>query len=397
MTAAMSGNDFQTIVVGAGSIGSATAYWLAERGQTDVLVLEQFELDHHNGASNDHSRIIRHSYHNSTYGRLTAPAYANWERLRSASGMQVVTVTGGLDIAVQGTPGVESVENYRRTLTENGHSFDVLDTAGLVERFPQWSIDQDVTATYQADSGIVDIRRAVQTHVAMAEAKGVAFKEHTPVRRLESIDGGVRVHTDDAAYTADKVVVSTASWSDSLLAPLGATWATTISQEQVAYLVPRDLPDFTIGRFPLWVWHGEVMYYGFPVYGETAIKVSRDVTGNFVTHATRTMEPIVEETALLTRFVEQHLPGGFRRELYSKTCVYDMPPDRDFIIDSLPGHPDIVLGLGAGHAAKFSGLFGEIVSELVVDGRSTHPIDAFGATRPALTDPSYEAHFVLKG
>jgi glycine/D-amino acid oxidase-like deaminating enzyme len=33
--------DTQTIVIGAGAIGSATAYWLAERGQTDVLVLEQ--------------------------------------------------------------------------------------------------------------------------------------------------------------------------------------------------------------------------------------------------------------------------------------------------------------------------------------------------------------------
>lgn len=393
----MTSTQFQTVVIGAGSIGTATAYWLAERGQTDVLVLEQFDLSHARGASNDHSRIIRHSYHNNTYGQLTQAAYDNWNRLHAESGQEVMFTTGGLDVALTGTPGVASVEGYRRVLDDNGHPYDVLDTAALVERFPQWQIDRDVTATYQRDSGIIDIRRACQTHVAMAAANGVTFKENTPVRRLESFDGGVRVHTDDAVYTAEKVVVATASWSDDLLQPLGATWNTTISQEQVAYFVPKALPDFAIGKFPLWVWHADVMFYGFPVYGEVAIKVSRDVTGNFVSQETRTMEPTPEETEFLASFVRSHLPTGIERELYSKTCVYDMPPDRDFIVDTLPGHPNIVVGLGAGHAAKFAGLLGEILSELVVKGETRYPIGAFKADRPALSDPSYQPQFKLKG
>jgi sarcosine oxidase len=231
----------------------------------------------------------------------------------------------------------------------------------------------------------------------MAAAHGVEFKERSPVRRLESIDGGVRVHTEDTVYTADKVVVATASWSDDLLKPLGATWNTTISQEQVAYFVPTDLPSYAIGRFPLWVWHAEVMFYGFPVYGEVAMKVSRDVTGNFVTQDTRTFDPIPEETEFLAKFVRKYLPTGIGRELYSKSCVYDMPPDRDFIVDAMPGHPDIILGLGAGHAAKFSGLLGEILSALVVEGKTEHPIDDFRADRPALTDPSFAPTFVLRG
>src|SRR5687767_4533574 len=89
-------NSHQTIVVGAGAIGTAAAYWLTEHGQTNVLAIEQFELGHGNGASEDHSRIIRHSYHNSTYGRLTAPAYDNWARLEGRSGQQLVFPTGGL-------------------------------------------------------------------------------------------------------------------------------------------------------------------------------------------------------------------------------------------------------------------------------------------------------------
>lgn len=390
-------NQFETIVVGAGAIGSAAAYWLADKGQRGVLVLEQYELGHGNGASEDHSRIIRHSYHNTTYGRLTQPAYDNWASIEERSGQQLVFPTGGLDIAVTGTPGVESVMNYRRTLEALGHPFEVFDTAELVRRYPQWNVDEEVTATFQKDSGILDIRRSRQTHVALAEGLGVTFVENSPVRKLESFEGGVRVFTDTEVYTADQVVVTTASWTDGLLHDLGQTWTTTISQEQVVYWATPNVRDFSIGRFPLWVWHGDSMFYGFPVYGEVAIKVSRDMTGDFVTHETRSFEPSAAETALLADFVTERLPGGMGRLLYAKTCVYDMPPDRDFVLDRLPGHPRIIVGNGAGHAAKFSGLLGQILAELAVDGRSSHPIEAFRADRPALTDPGFAPVFALKG
>jgi monomeric sarcosine oxidase len=393
----MGDSHFQTIVIGAGAIGSAAAYWLSNRGQTDVLVLEQYELGHGNGASEDHSRIIRHSYHDSMYGRLTRPAYDNWAKLEDLSGQPLVFRTGGLDIAVEGTPSVASVDNYRRTLTENGHPWEALTTSQLVERFPQFVIDEDVRATFQEETGLLDIRRSRQTHVALAEGAGVTFHDRTPARRLESFADGVRVFTDEAVYTADHVVVATASWTDDLLHDLGQTWTTTISQEQVAYFATPNVKEFSIGQFPVWVWHGDIVFYGFPVYGEVAIKVSRDVTGNYVTQQTRTMKPIAAETELLAEFVRERLPRGLGRELYSKTCVHDMPPDRDFIVDFLPGHPRIVLGLGAGHAAKFSGLLGEILAQLVVDGRSSYPIEGFRADRPALTDPTFQPTFVLSG
>jgi hypothetical protein len=164
--------------------------------RTSSFSIEQFDLDHHRGASNDHSRIIRHHYHSNTYGRLTQATYHNWERLHRESDQQVLFKTGGLDIAINGTPGEESVENCRRTLADNGHPYEALDTAGLVERFPQSNIDEDVTATHQADSGMGDIRRAVQTRIGMVQSLGVTVRTGIPVRRPESFGAGVRVHTD---------------------------------------------------------------------------------------------------------------------------------------------------------------------------------------------------------
>ena len=80
--AASSRPDWDAIVVGLGGIGSGAAYWLSRSLGAGVLGLERFGLDHVNGASADHSRIIRLSYHRPDYVRLAQRAYATGPRSR---------------------------------------------------------------------------------------------------------------------------------------------------------------------------------------------------------------------------------------------------------------------------------------------------------------------------
>ncbi|MFT4043114.1 MAG: N-methyl-L-tryptophan oxidase, partial [Gordonia sp. (in: high G+C Gram-positive bacteria)] len=381
-------HHFQTIVVGAGSLGSAAAYWLTEKGQTDVLVLEQFTFAHGNGSHGDHSRIIRHSYHDNIYGRLTRAAYENWRHLDHVSGQKVFVQTGGLDIAVAGSSGAANVETYRSVMAANGIAFDVLDNKQLTERFPQWDLgDDDIIATYQDESGLIDIRRATQTHLALAEGAGATLRENTAVRSIESVDGGARVVTDHDTFTADTVIVTTGSWADELLAPLGQTWKTTITEEQVLYVSSPHLKEFSVGTFPIWGWHGDYLHYGFPTYGEAAVKVARENLRRVVTQDTRSLTPHEDETEILMDFLRQRLPEAVGRVLYAKTCPYDLPPDRDFILDFLPGNPHVLVGNGAAHAGKFAGLIGEILADLAVGGATKYPIEPFRADRPALRDP----------
>ncbi len=89
---------FDTIVVGLGALGSATAWDLARRGSARSSGLERFELGHSRGASHDTSRILRHSYHTPSYVRLTQEAYVDWARLEQDSGEELVTTVGGLDL-----------------------------------------------------------------------------------------------------------------------------------------------------------------------------------------------------------------------------------------------------------------------------------------------------------
>ena len=75
--------DWDAIVVGLGGIGSGAAYWLSRALGEGVLGLERFELDHVNGASADHSRIIRLSYHRPDYVRLAKRAYETWAEVEA--------------------------------------------------------------------------------------------------------------------------------------------------------------------------------------------------------------------------------------------------------------------------------------------------------------------------
>jgi sarcosine oxidase len=103
--------------------------------------------------------------------------------------------------------------------------------------------------------------------------------------------------------------------------------------------------------------------------------------------------PNPEQTAEVAEFLAEYLPDAVGPELVSKTCVYDLPADRNFILDTVPGHPRISLFVGAGHAAKFAGLIGHILADLATTGRTDYPIEAFTIDRPAVTDPDYPSDF----
>ena len=55
-----------------------------------------------------------------------------------------------------------------------------------------------------------------------------------------------------------------------------------------------------------------------------------------------------------------------------------MTPDRDFIIDRLPGAPNIIVASPcSGHGFKFAPVIGEILADLATTGATRHDISRF--------------------
>jgi len=382
---------YDVVVVGCGGIGSATLYWLSRLGAGQVLGLEQFRLGSERGASSDHSRMIRKAYAQRHYTALIAAAYDAWHEVEGESGLQLITRTGALDLAPAGTPGAERLDGCIDAMRYARIDCTELEAADVTARWPQFRLPQGTRGVYQADGGIVAAARANAVHVALARARGAQVREQVVVEHIRPLGDHVDVVTDAGTFSAGRVVLTSGAWTSDHLAGLGLSWPLSVTQEQVTYFATPHLRQFRPEVFPAWSWFGEQILYGFPVYGEVAVKAAQDLGGARVTAATRTFEPDPSKVPMLSAFLREHIPAALGPELYTKTCLYTLPPDRDFVVGPLADFPQVLVAVGAGHAFKFAGLIGKILSQRAVGGRTDYDIDAFRTDRPALTDGAGEA------
>lgn len=384
---------YEVIVVGCGGIGSATVYWLARTIGRDVLGIEQFRLGHERGSSQDHSRIIRYSYHDPAYTALARPTYELWAELEEVSGQKLMVTCGGLDLELRGTTGPKDLSHCAESMRQQGVPFEELDAAEIMRRWPQFTLPEEARGLYQAQSGLVDARRTNVVHIALARLHGATILDELPVRGLRPTSAGVEVLTDDGVFSAGHVVLAAGAWTNNLLAHLGVRWPITVTQEQVTYFATPHIREFAPDRFPIWIWRAPEEFYGFPVYGEVATKAGQDVGGPEVTAETRTFDPDPVTRDRLVRFLETYIPRFLGPELLTKTCLYTMPPDRHFVLDRVPGQDRVTVAVDAAHAFKFVPLLGRILSQLALEGRTEYPIEPFRADRPALTDPTFRPVF----
>lgn len=378
---------FEHVVVGLGALGSATAWQLARRGE-QVLGLEQFPLGHERGASHDTSRILRHSYHTPDYVRLTHEAYADWAVLEADAGESFVTVTGGLDLFPPGTP--LAVDDYTGAMAAAGVPFSMLDAAAVTGRWPQFTLPEGTVALHQERTAVVPAARGTAAMQAQARAHGAELRDESPVTGLRHLGAaGWAVEAGDRTYRCRRLVVTADAWTAGLLAPLGVQLLLTVTQEQVTYFAPGRPQDFAPEQFPVWIWMDDPSYYGFPAYGEPTVKAAQDCGGPAVTADSRSFDPDPGRLAALAAFMTRTIPGG-GPPVRSKTCLYTLTKDRDFVLDAVPGHDAAYVGLGAAHGFKFAPTFGRLLADLAVTGTAGTDVDLshFRMDRPALTDPA---------
>jgi sarcosine oxidase len=85
---------------------------------------------------------------------------------------------------------------------------------------------------------------------------------------------------------------------------------------------------------------------------------------------------------LIRAAIAEHLPAANGRLVEARTCLYTMTPDGDFIIDRLPGAPQIVIASPcSGHGFKFAPAIGDILADLATTGATAHDISRFALAR----------------
>jgi len=266
-------DEFDVIVVGLGALGSAAAYWASSRSGVRVLGLERFELGHANGASADHSRIIRLSYHRPDYVRLAKRAYESWSIVEAEADERIVTITGGLDLW-PADPAIPMTD-YTDSLSAEDVPFELLGAAEIQRRWPAWHLTDDVIGMYQAQGGIADPYRGNVAHRRLAIDQGATLRAESPVEAIRDVGGAYEVDAGGRTYSAGRVILTADAWTNDLLAHFDRRLPLTVTKEQVTYFAAPDPALFAPERFPVWIWMDEPSFYGFPTHGHPGPKVGQ--------------------------------------------------------------------------------------------------------------------------
>ena len=306
MSAEVSTERFDVVVVGVGGMGSAALYHLARRGQR-VLGLERFDVLHDQGSSHGLTRIIRLAYfEHPDYVPLLRRAYELWRDLEAEAGEQLLHVTG----IVEG--GEAIAEGVLRSCAEHDLPHEVLSGREVAARFPAYRLPPDLEVVFQPEGGFVVPERCIVAHVSGALERGGELSARERVLEWEDTGGAIRVRTDRREVEAERLVLTAGAWSqDVARLPEGLVHGV---RQALAWFQPSRPELFAPSRMPVFnlALDGE-HFYGFPAHGIPGFKLGRyDHFGSGGDPDTISREPTLADEGAAARFRRALLPGRRR-------------------------------------------------------------------------------------
>ena len=368
---------YDAIVIGLGGMGSAALYHLAKRG-LNVLGIEQYEIPHKLGSSHGLTRIIRLAYYEDlSYVPLLRRSYELWAELEREFGQQLFYQTGSIDM---GPAEGEVFRGSLRSCLENDFAHKVLDCRQLSARFPGYRMPGETMAVFQPQGGLLLPELCISAHAQLAQHHGAEIHSGERVLGWEILaDERLALRTDAGRYIAEKLVICGGAWAYKL-APQLAKVAVP-ERQALIWLAPKQPDWFGPERFP--VWNAQVeegRYYGLPEFnpsGQTpGMKLGRyHHRGQICDPDTVDRALDEEDEALLRGFAERYFPAGAGETLDMQVCMFTNTPDEHFVLDVLPGAPQVSVAAGfSGHGFKMASAIGEIMADLAQRGETRHDI-----------------------
>lgn len=366
---------YDAIVVGAGAMGSATAYYLARRGKR-VLCLERFGIPHSMGSSHGHTRIIRLAYYeHPSYVMLLRRAYELWREIQETAREQLLHITSSIDA---GPADSWVFKGSWESCKLHDLPHEVVTGAELRRRHPGYHLPPEHLALIQPEGGFLTPERCIVSYVMAAQALGAEFHAREKVLKWEPLDGGVRVRTEHDTYEADRLVVTAGAWNSGLVDVLDGL---AVPERQVlAWLQPTRPEYFRLDTFPVFnLLVDEGRFYGFPVFGVPGFKFGKyhhleeDVDPDEVDR-----EVHDHDERLLRQFAERYFPDGCGPTMDLQTCMFTNTEDNHFVIDVHPDYEQVSFASPcSGHGFKFASVVGEIMADLAEKGMTRHDISLF--------------------
>jgi sarcosine oxidase subunit beta len=366
-------NTADIVIIGGGIMGASTAYYLAKRGQKDVVLLEKDLLAQATtGLSVGGIRQQFSHPANILLSQETRRLFISFpEEFDTDIGFHQV---GYLFLAQEEETWKEFLTNVN---VQRSHKVpvEVLNQEEIKERWPYLEADDLKGGTFCAEDGYADPYSVAMGLANTARKLGVRIEEKTAVTSIQTEGDRIQgVETNKGSISTPVVVNVAGPWSGEVAKMAGIdlpvkpfrrqAFVTTAFKE-----IPKPIPlvlDFDVSFY--FREEGPGILMGRSDLDEPS-SFNTNVDWNFLTKVTETAvlrAPILEKARIRRGW------GG----------LYTISPDNNPIIGPLPGVEGFFCASGfSGHGFQHGPPAGRILSELILEGQTDFDLTPFSYDR----------------
>lgn len=352
-------------VIGAGVTGSAAALSLARAG-ADVHLFEQYPFRHTRGSSHGPTRLFRLAYfERPEYVPLLHRSLELWRDLEKHADVPLFQQSGLLEIGQAGGPLLSGI---RAAATAHHLELEQLDADALSARYPQLTLEAGAEVVFEVVAGYLLSSHILRTQINLAIAAGATPHPEETITGCHPSGDGLHLHTTAGNHSIDRMVLATGTWAGDWLGDLVPLkilekplfW---FAGEGNTFDAGGSFPPFAVERTD------NRFFYGFPAIDKSGVKIAEHTGGREIPdHDSRLNAATPEEREDVKNFVAAHLPGIKPEISREETCLYEMSPDGDFIINHHPETDRISIAAGlSGHGFKFAPVIGELLKGMALD------------------------------
>ena len=355
------------LVVGGGLEGLSIAWSLAQRGETDVLVVERGSLC--SGMTGKSSAVVRCHYGNRSLAAMAWYGVQVFERATELFGDEIGFRQCGYVVGV-GDDDVDALKANVAMQQDVGVAVEFLGHDDVAELWPGANLDDFAAFAYEPRGGRGEAYNTGMAFAAAARTLGVQIRQYTPVAALlADAEGPVRgaVLADGTEIHSGTVILATGPWAPELGATVDVAIPVRTQRAQVVLVDPGE-PTPPVPVLSDLV---GLQYICREPNGDLLVGNSDHSSPQFVDpddYPNRADDDAVEKVVTKLGHRLPAMPDPRISSTYGGG--YDVTPDYNPIIGPSPREgcswpPDSV-----GHGFKISPAVGRLVADLLVDGKT---------------------------
>jgi sarcosine oxidase, subunit beta len=354
------------VIIGGGVVGASVAYHLAERGVTDVVVLERSALG--SGSTGRSAGGVRQQFSSELNCRLSMLSVQKLLSFSEDTGWDASFHQVGYLFLLTTQRDWELFQANVAMQRSLGLDVDLLTPDAAQAMVRPLVVDDVLGATFCPSDGHADPTQVCLGYASAARARGVAIESGVTVTGVRVENGRVAaVETDKGAISTPLAVDAAGPWAAEIARLAGVSLPIRPYRRQLYYVErPATIP----ATAPMVVDFASSMYFRPEGPGLLLGMTDRSEPSSF---------NVGTDDNFLALLIEQAVHRAPALEgvgvIRGWAGLYDVTPDANPIIGRVPEVEGFLVAAGfSGHGFMHSPATGQLVAELIVDGKA-HTID----------------------